>query len=701
MKMAKLATVLAVAILLVSSAAGLVRAADAALPDPAAFLADLIQNGNLRTTGTGELFCWHASGQAETFLSAYEAYQDPRWLEAAEKYYDFYLGKLQKDPDGYEGWIGDPDSAGGVKLSTDALVGDAILCAPLARFVEIVNRDPTLNKKFGATAKRYLDLVTRIMWEKWNHRNCYYQDAAGWGSYHTYDKLVDLKANKWVDAPSNEVSDNLNKHYAASLVLLRLWRATGNEQYKDRVVRICGRAKTMWRYYPAEDRIVWNYWMPHGPYDLEGRAPKSWVAVHPDRSGYQAWEVSMFVEVYDSGLVFEQADLERMIRTNHWMAEGPGGKWRNADGTSPAGELWSGLARFDPAIRAKYEAQLAKGGIENQIAAAWFKYVTVKAPGWQRLYVSDPSKVQVAKVPLQPGQNLTMTVVIPDVVNVAGKERVQFATQTRQAGKLKIELLDAAGKNVLGTLAEIDTDKDLQYNAPFWDGTNPKTGKKDLGEYRVRWTLGDESRTAAVWVKQGTVTKRDGPEALKPGEKITIDFEGPMDKRWKLESAATSTEQAHGGKQSLQVSGTAQLRFGKSDDLPVKVTMWIYDDGAKHGATAANGAAWGVIPTVGDKFCAYEVWRSYLDGDGQYVWVNTGENQWFNLHPSGVTRKSGWVEWVFDFTDPKNVKVTGNGQPVKSLVAKFTPSGAIGIYLLGGSSAPLYVDDITIDYAKK
>lgn len=672
-----------------------------AAPDPAVYRNGLMQNGNLKTTGTGELFCWHASGGAELFLRAYDVWQDSRWLEEAAKYYDFYLAKLQKDPDGFEGWIGDPISKNGAELSTDALVGDAIMCAPLARFAEIVHNDPKLQAKFGKTAQRYQDLATRIIWEKWNHRNCYYQDAAGWGSYHTTGKLIDLKANKWVDTPSEMISDNLNKHYAASQVLLRLWRITGNEQFKNRVIAICGRAKTMWRYFPDEDRIVWNYWMPHGPYDLEGRAPKSWVAVHSDRPGYQEWEVSMFVEVYDSGLVFTKADFERMIRTNHWMAQGPGG-WRSADGTSKAGTLWSALARFDDQIRGKFLAAHTKGGIDDKVALAYFNYVTAQAPGFKRLYLKDESKAQVVDVPLQPGRELTMTVAIPDAVEVAANSRIQFATQTSTAGKLKIELLDAAGKQVLGTLAEIDTGKDGEYNAPLWDGTNPKTGKKDIGEYRVRWTLNNESRIAPLWVKQGTAKVSDTLASLQSGETIALKFDKPLDdKRWTTEQCVLSSEQAHSGKQSLKISGTARFRFSAYDDLPVKVTMWVYDDGTKHGKNTVNGSAWGVIPAIGDKFCVAQVWRTYLDGDNSYAWVNTGENQWFNPHPGGLPRATGWVQWVFDFTDPKAIKVTGNGQSVKGLIPKFTPTGATSVYFLAGDNGPLYIDDITIEYPKK
>ena len=687
----------------VAVASALARAADAGskseAPDPQAFLKKQMSNANLATSGTGEQFCWHAAASgASAYLRAYQAYRDPRWLDAAVEYYDFYLGKLQTDPDGYEGWIGDPISHNGTELSTDALVGDAILCGPLVAFAEIVKQDPNLQERFGKTARRYQELATRIIWEKWNKRGCYYQDGAGWGSYHAYAKRIDRKTNQWVEVPSEAISDNLNKHYSAALVLLRLWRITGNEKFKERVIQIYGRAKTLWRYFPAEDRIVWNFWMPHGPYDLEGRAPKSWVAVHPSRAGYQAGEVEDFVEVYDSGLVFEQADFERIIKTNHWMADGLDGKWRSADGTSAAGTLWSALARFDDKIRTKYEAQLAKEGLAGQINLAYLKSVMARAPGWQRVYVSDQAKVQVVKAPLQPGRDLSMTVIIPDVVEVADNGHVQLATQTRAAGKLKIELLDAAEKEVLGTLATIDAAAGTEYNAPLWDGTNPKTGKKDLGEYRIRWTLGNESRTAPVWVKQGVPRQQEKRPAFHPGEKITCDFEGPLDKRWTVEQAVLSTEQSHSGKQSLQINRTAQLKFGQDNDLPVKVTLWVFDNGANNGP---NGPAWGIITGTGDKFCLRQMWRPYLNGDKTYSWLNTGENQWFSPHPAGVNRQAGWMEWIFDFTNPQNITVTGGGTPVKGLTPKFTPAGAAGIYLLNGNAGKLFVDDVTVEYPRK
>ena len=668
-------------------------------PDPEAYYSRVMANGRLRTSGTGEQFCWCAAYAANDFLDAYEAFGNPKWLEMAAKYYDGYLAKLQKDPDGYEGWIGDPVGTQGQELSTDAVVGDAILCEPLTRFAWIVlKQDPKLKARFGETAQRYVDLATRICWEKWNRRQCYYQDEAGWGSYHTYGKLVDLKANKWVDAPSRVISNNLNKHYSVSLVLLRLWRITGEEKYKKRVKSVFGRAKTMWRYFADEDRVAWNFWMPHGPYDLEGRAPKSWVAVHPGRAGYQAGEVADWVEVYDSGLVFDKADLERIIRTNHWMNEG--GTWRNADGTSGAGTLWSALARFDEATRSKVEAELGgKSDATSQIRLAYLKNVTEKHLGWTRRYAADESKAEVTAVPPQPGRNISMSVVIPNAVETAADGRVQLACQTRVAGTLKIELLDTVGRRVLGKLAEMAVGARGEFNAPFWDGAHPKTGKKTLGKYVVRWTLGDESRTAPVYVKRGMRQKQTGPAAMKRGETLAVDFEGALDARWSLDGAAASDAQAHGGTKSLRVDREARLTFGRQDDLPVRVTMWVYDGGATFGKKSANGPAWGVATAMGDKFCLRQVWRTYLAGDRDYSWINTGETQWFSPHPSGVLRKTGWAEWVFDFSDPAAVSIAGSGKAVGRLVPKFTPKGCVMVYLLGSRQAgPLYVDDIKVEY---
>jgi hypothetical protein len=673
-------------------------------PDPAEYRATVMKNDHL-SKDEGEGFCWHASYSAQNFLEAYEAFRDEKWLDEAITYYDFFISKLKKDPDGFEGWIG-PTITGTPEIQEDALVGDAVLCRHLVYFAEMVLKDPALKARYGEKANTYVELSTRIMWEKWNKRGCYYEDAAGWGSYSTHGRSIDIKSGKWVERPGTMMTQPLNKSADAAMVLLRLWRITGKTEYRDRVERIFGRAKMLFWHYPDEDRISWSYWTPHARYDIEGKAPRHWVGVHSKRSGYQAGEVEMFVELYDSGLVFDRADIERLVRTNLYMSKGDGkNAWRASDGSSDAGQLWSPLVRFDETLRKMYVDGLAKKtDPTGQIYAAHFQNVTSKHLNWDRLYVKDPAHVRVTQAPLQPGKNITLALPIPDVVETAGNIKSRLVTRTNAAGTLKIELLDATGKQVLGTLASIDVPKDAEYNSPRWDGTNPATGKKEDGKYFVRWTLSGESRTEPVWVKPGTKRESTGPAPLAAGQTIKVDFENNLDARWHIEGATQSEEQAHGGKKSLKlIEGQAAIMtFGDEDSLPVKVTMWIFETGKKLGKTTANGAAWGIKTGDGDKFCIRKCWRTYLGGDNDHAWFNTGENQWYNPHPSGFPRKDGWTEWVFDFSGAA-AQLSAGGKVGGNLIPKYTPNGAIAVYLTGGDSqtGPVYVDDISVEYSGK
>ena len=70
------AAIASAAVIGVLGSGALLAQANPAQPDPAAFLAGVMKNPNLGNKGTGELYCWHASADTETFLNAYLAYQD-------------------------------------------------------------------------------------------------------------------------------------------------------------------------------------------------------------------------------------------------------------------------------------------------------------------------------------------------------------------------------------------------------------------------------------------------------------------------------------------------------------------------------------------------------------------------------------------------------------------------------------------------
>ena len=498
----------------------LLGSALASVPDARQFANAARANANLATTD-GEQFCWHASAAAESFLDGYEATGDAVWLEEAQGYYDFLLGKLTRDPDGREGWIGrsiwDSPTGKFAAYRTDALVGDAILLAPMVRFAEIVRRVPALARRFGPAAERYVEKARQIGWEKWNARNTYQSDAAGYGSYHMPEKFIDAATRRWVPSPVPVQSENLNKHSAMALVMVRLWRVTGDAQYGRRAEEIFSRLKAMFRHYPAEDRVTWNFWMPHGPYDLADGKLRSWVGVHPKRPAYQTEEVARMVEAYDSGIVFDEADLRRLIRTNRFMMPSvPGGKWRSSDGSSDAGKIWSSLARFDSKIRAVWRTSLqASDKPQDKLELAYDDAVTANHLDWTRRYATDRAAVRVFDHPPQPGAALAATVIIPDRLDLAAGGKTTLVTQTKVQGELVIELLDATGRNVLGELHRQQVTKEPVILLPVWDGTNPKTGRREAGRYLVRWRLGDEIRTEKIQLVAPAAVL---PPALESGE---------------------------------------------------------------------------------------------------------------------------------------------------------------------------------------
>jgi hypothetical protein len=518
--------------------------AGAGVPEPREFAAEA--NPNLETTD-GEQFCWHASAAGESFLRGYEATGDVRWLEGAREYYDFLLGRLTRDPDGREGWIGHSiwEKTSRTDLSgyrTDALVGDAILLAPMVRFAEFVNQDSALAARFAAPAARYVEKAAQIGWEKWNARGTYYRDAAGLGSYRMPAKFIDADTGQWVAAPPVAHSENLNKHSAMAIVMVRLWRVTGREEYRTRAVEVFARLKQLFRYFPGDDRVSWNFWMPHGPHDITGEKLASWVAVHPNRPGYQAEEVARMVEMYDSGLVFDRADLQRLINTNHYMKVA-GGNWRSSDGSTDAGRLWPSLARFDAGIREQWAADLkAATRPRERLDLIYLEEVIAKNTGWARRLLREDEPVAVHEHAPQPGRVLSATVVIPNELGVDDATPVRLVTQTRGAGELKIELVAADGRGVFGELYRGPADPKGGVIMPAWDGTNPKTGRREPGAFAVRWSLQDDVRTERVWVKAASsvaplasravvITARTYQGKHEPGNVI----DGDLETRWSAE----------------------------------------------------------------------------------------------------------------------------------------------------------------------
>jgi hypothetical protein len=467
---------------------------------------DFVQNAN------GENFCWHARVGLDQFVDNYELTKDTRWLDAGIKYYDFLIGKMATDPEGYKGWIGvfQYDA----NYWQDALVGDAILLEGILNFSVLVLEDQSLKSKYQEKANSYVEIAKRDLIEKWDKRGCWIDDGR-YGSYIEFSKyLKSDNLKEWISAPEatrTGISHPFNKQMDVGQVCLRIYRITGEKFYRDRAEKIFFTAKSHFQYF--DDHYCWNYYEPlyPGDIDLVKKDTRHGVWVHPWRSGYQASEVDKIVDAYNYGIVFDEQDIKRIINTNlnvMWnkdtlnprfiSSNGLGAdfdttgiaefqrNWGHSNATKNAGQLWTGLIDFDQRIRNLYETRFRND--KNSIEYLRYKNsVLINPPGFNRKYVKG--EVTVPVINFTECKDLNLATVLPHKF-IKGEKAI-IICKSWIPGELKIDVYSTDGKKITGL-----------YNGKIsegtflitWDGTDPAKKATFKGDYNIRWTIGNGYR---------------------------------------------------------------------------------------------------------------------------------------------------------------------------------------------------------------
>ena len=469
----------------------------------------VMQNPRIQVEGqvTGEGFCWHAAYSANDFVTGYEAYGDAAWLDQAVRYFDWLVDRMATGPDGYKGWIG--PFIYDDKVWCDVHVGDAILFNPMLRFAEVVRADEGLRTRYGASADRYIALAKKHLIEKWDARGTYREDGP-YGAYISWDRYLtpgDWSQWREIAIDKSTLSLPFNKQFDMGIACLRLWRMTGEAVYLDKAERIFRLMKSRIRL--VGDYYVWHYWEPLGPWDVAGDKLRHWVGVHPYRN-YQAGEIHHIVEAYHSGIVFDQADMARMVRTNlkvMWNGDPENPQWRNSDAKDPwappppppkgwntrAGALWSGLKDVDETVQKLYERGLKPGSL----AQAHYEK-TKQAAGFERRYATV---VRVFDVPFSNGGDITMATSLPASAE-RGQERL-LVCKVDTDGPLEIAVYTPDGARI-GALydSRISGGKDGVKGIHIHRWNGQVDGKTlDAGPYHIRWTRGDAYRETPMWVR--------------------------------------------------------------------------------------------------------------------------------------------------------------------------------------------------------
>jgi len=455
----------------------------------------------------GEGFCWHARVGMDSYLDNYMITKNTEWLDAGVKYYDFLIGKMDIGPDGYKGWIGEYMYDN--KYWIDSHVGDAILLSAMLDFSDYVLSNKDLKNKYKDKAMKYVEIAKRDLIEKCDKRGTWKEDGpiGGYTSYSQYMEPGNLKEWKYgKEVIKSGLSHPFNKQNDMGLVCLRLFRITHDKFYHDRAEKIFLRMKRQLQL--NDNHYEWNYWEPLGiwDYDANKKSLNHWVGINPS-AGYQSREVGQMVDAYHNGIVFDETDIKRLINTHlyvMWNKDKVKPAFTNSNVAhqsdqrqkekKPTGTLWTALLDFDQTIRELYEAEL-KDAPKNSTEYLYYYNITAKTPvSFKRKYAREPVKLPV--VNKSECKDIRMAGVIPCVITKGEKAvLVDFAWKR---GDLAIDLYSANGKDKIAGLFKGNKPED---NLIEWDGTDPEKKINFKGDYRVRWTLGNEYREFPIRIK--------------------------------------------------------------------------------------------------------------------------------------------------------------------------------------------------------
>ncbi len=489
---------------------------EAVRANPEDYLKRMLSNPNLKGEATGEGFCWQARVGMSQFVDNYKLTKDTKWLDAGIKYYDFLVGRMFTDPDGYKGWIGTYDYDHSYWI--DALVGDGLLLSGMLEFSELVTENPDLKSKYREKANSYVQLAKKDFVEKWDKRGCFYDDDP-YGAYIfpvNFFKPGDL--SKWVYAPETSragVSLPFNQQMDLAEVCILLSRITGEKFYWDRAEKVFFTFKSHFQYF--DNHYCWSYFDPLTPGDVDLRRnnTRHWVGVHEWRSGYQASEVVKIVKAYHYGIVFDEQDIQRIINTNlnvMWNKDkenpifinsnGLGSEqdttgmaafraaWGHSNSFKNAGQLWTPLLDFDQTIRDIYEARF-KGNTDSERYLRYKNTVLANPPSFKRNNARGELKIPV--VNFTESKELITATVLPHKVPKDGKSII--ICKSWVPGMLQIDLYTPGNEKILNLY-------NGNINEGFfiitWDGKDPSKKTSLKGDYKIRWTIGSGYREFPV-----------------------------------------------------------------------------------------------------------------------------------------------------------------------------------------------------------
>ena len=298
-----------------------------------------------------EMFAWMDFRYLNCLNIAYELTGDTAYLDRFKDAFQFYRDIMTKGQDNYLGWYGSPIAARIPKdnpgLQIDEIQMNFRAIGILAKWVELAKSNPEFATKNSATITGYLDLMENHLYPKWDKRGFYADLKDLGGVYHGLDYPI--------EGGVTLSHEKLSIMLSASLALHRV---TGNDDYLKRAIALGTRFKSCLSL--KDGHYEWMSWVPAGTWDIspdkEDAWKVGWIAPDPN-SGWYVTALSIALNLYQHGLVFNEEDLKRFIKTQKemcWNGDMANPEYRTVAGTT--GKFVKGrflsyqLANYDPEL---------------------------------------------------------------------------------------------------------------------------------------------------------------------------------------------------------------------------------------------------------------------------------------------------------------------------------------------------------------
>ncbi len=361
-----------------------------------------------------EGYTWQLCPYLGMFLTAYDLTGESKYLDMFAQSFDNMRSALTRGPDGFLGWYGkalstfqDPDNP---DRKVDVIITSFRITDQVSEFLEKAAGDPAWRQRYPAVRAQYLDLLENHLVKKWDARGNYVDLGERGAIYRTHFGLAPVKGN---------LTEPHNKHSICIRGLLGLYRVTGKPEYAAKAVKLGTRYKHSLTL--KDGHYEWNYWDPAGAWDVHPDEPgrwKHWIGVE-HKSGYYCSSLTQAVVLYQHGLVFDETDMQRFVKTQTemcWNGDMQNPEWARVDGTTSdrymqGAYICGALAPLSPKVaQFLYEGARRQERLDNAghpwqggpVAAGWVegKFITLpRAKGGAKPHVragqqflSDPQR---------------------------------------------------------------------------------------------------------------------------------------------------------------------------------------------------------------------------------------------------------------------------------------------------------------------